>query len=50
VLSIVEAGAVTQPPQPLYKMARAEMASQSVPTESGSEEVGYTVSVVFELR
>jgi uncharacterized protein YggE len=51
VLSIVEGGVQAPPPHPMYRMERAmDAAAQSVPVEVGSQEVGFTVSVVFELR
>jgi uncharacterized protein YggE len=49
-LAITEGGAAPQMPVPMMRM-RAEMAqTASVPVESGTEEIGFTVSVMFELQ
>jgi uncharacterized protein len=47
-LAITEGGAAV-PPVPMYRQ-RAEMASMQAPVESGTEELTFTVSVVFELQ
>lgn len=50
-LSINEGGAVAPPyPVPRAMAMRAESAVSEVPVEAGTQEVSYTVSVVFELR
>ncbi|HKO54418.1 MAG TPA: SIMPL domain-containing protein [Thermoanaerobaculia bacterium] len=52
-LTITEGGA-QQPPYPrpmqMAKGAVAEMAVSDIPVESGTQELNYTVSVLFELR
>ena len=49
-LAITEGGAAQQMPVPMMRM-RAEMAQMaSVPVESGTEEITFTVSVMFELQ
>ena len=49
-LSITEGGAAPHMPVPMMRM-RAEMAQvASVPVESGTEEITFTVSVMFELQ
>ncbi len=52
-MAIAEAGASSPPPQPRMMMARGVMAAQvaePVPVESGTEELRFTVSVVFAMR
>jgi uncharacterized protein YggE len=50
VVSITESGVQNMPPpRPAYRMM-AEAAAQSMPVEYGTEEVAYTVTVIFELR
>jgi uncharacterized protein YggE len=49
-LAITEGGAAQQMPTPMMRM-RAEAAQMaSVPVESGTEEITFTVSVMFELQ
>ena len=48
-LSIVEGGAV-RPPVPMQYEMKTMSRSADVPVEPGTEEVSFTVSVVFELR
>jgi len=48
-LSIVEGGAV-RPPVPMQYEMKAMSRSADIPVEPGTEEVSFTVSVVFELR
>jgi len=50
-LSISE-GMPAQPPRPIYAQAMNARAAEvsEVPVEAGTQEVGYTVSVIFELR
>src|SRR2546428_12318613 len=48
-LSIVEGGAV-RPPVPMRYEMKTMSRSADVPVEPGTEEVRFTVSVVFELR
>jgi uncharacterized protein YggE len=52
-LMITEGGAMQQPPpspRPLGVMAAKAEAVSQVPVESGSNELTYTVSVIFEMR
>ena len=50
-LSINEGGAAPPPyPMPRAMAMRAESAVSEVPVESGTQDVSYTISVVFELR
>ena len=49
VLSIVEGGAV-RPPVPMQYEMKAMSRSAEIPVEPGTEEVSFSVSVIFELR
>jgi uncharacterized protein YggE len=51
-LAITEGGAAMPPvPMPMYRRAEmAQAASFAAPVESGTEEIAFTVSVVFELQ
>lgn len=49
-LSITEGGAQAPPPIPRMMAMRAEAAQSEVPVESGTQELSYSVGVVFELR
>jgi len=50
-LAITEGGAAPPPgPVPMYRRAEMAQASFAAPVESGSEEIEFTVSVVFELQ
>ena len=51
-LAITEGGAAMPPvPMPMFRRAEmAQAASYAAPVESGAEEVGFTISVVFELQ
>lgn len=52
-LTITEGGAQVpypRPPQPMYAKAAAMDMVSEVPVESGTQELSYTVSVLFELR
>lgn len=50
-LTIVEGTAPMYPPQPMYgKVAAMEARVSDVPVETGTEELSFTVSVVFELK
>jgi hypothetical protein len=48
-LSIVEGGAV-RPPVPMQYEMKAMSRSSEIPVEPGTEEISFSVSVVFELR
>lgn len=50
--TIISEGIRQEPPRPemmMRSMAEARVASADVPIESGTQEVGYTVTVTFEL-
>ena len=49
-LTISEGGATQPPPIPRMMALRGEAAGGEVPVESGSQELSFSVSVVFELR
>jgi uncharacterized protein len=50
-LAISEGGAIAPPyPVPRMMAMRAESAVSEVPVEAGSQDVSYSISVVFELR
>lgn len=50
-LAITEGGAAAPPvPMPMYRRTAELARAQSVPVESGTEELSFTVSVVFELQ
>jgi uncharacterized protein YggE len=51
-LSITEGGASMPPPVPMFRRGAAmEMSAQAdMPVEPGSEEIAFTLSVIFELR
>jgi uncharacterized protein YggE len=50
-LAITEGGAPHQMPVPMMRMRNQEMAmAASVPVESGTEDITFTVSVMFELQ
>lgn len=48
-LAITEGGAAAQMPVPMMRM-QAQAMSMSVPVEAGTEELSFTVSVMFELQ
>ena len=49
-LAITEGGAAQHMPVPMMRMREQAMAMSAVPVESGSEELSFTVSVMFELQ
>ena len=49
-LAITEGGATPQMPVPMMRMREQAMAMSAVPVESGTEEITFTVSVMFELQ
>lgn len=49
-LAITEGGAAQQMPVPMMRMREQAMAMSAVPVESGTEEITFTVSVMFELQ
>jgi uncharacterized protein YggE len=49
-IAITEGGAPTPQPRPMMGRVMAAQVASEVPVESGSEELGFTVSVVFAMR
>lgn len=49
-LAITEGGATPPMPVPMMRVREQAMALSAVPVESGTEELSFTVSVVFELQ
>jgi hypothetical protein len=49
-MAITEGGANVPGPVPMMRMREQAMAMSAVPVESGTEELSFTVSVVFELQ
>jgi uncharacterized protein YggE len=50
-LAVTEGGAQSPPPRPMVRSMVAEAKiSSEVPVEGGTQELGFTVSVIFELR
>lgn len=50
VLSLTEGGAAQAPPPYMRAMAAKAEAQSDVPVEAGTQELSFTVSVIFELR
>jgi hypothetical protein len=49
-ISIVEGGAAGPPPRPMAMMKGLAVQASEVPVEPGTEEIRFSLSVVFELR